>query len=298
MLFLAGLAEGAHFVSEGKWDPRVPGSEQDWQGNSELVTLRNHSGTDFIFCALPKNGCTVWKQLMLRANNISHWNTTDKTLIHNPEKSGLDLVKDSEIFSMLGPESTALKAVIVRDPAVRFLSSYLDRCIDNDEWKRCLSEGPVPFEEVIANYEAQDPNFVRDIHFRNQVGLCGIQFQEFVEWAIIGKYEHFVNASQHILHQANLWHLYGEAGWGKDGKNSFGAEEQPMSNHPTGEHHTEDQMCEYYTPDLLQRVQKLYFPDYIRFHYEVTPWMDACSKKWSAKQVAIEGEGQNASLEF
>lgn len=264
------------------WDASVPGKWTDWQAWSELISLRRTGRRDFVFCALPKVGCTVWKQLLLRASGVEHWNTTDKTLIHNPVLSGLDLVglPDSrhrkvserhphEIYEMMGPVSQAYKAVIVRDPAVRFLSSFLDRCIDNDEWARCLSDKKVPFAQVVENYEARDANVDVDIHFKNQTGLCGIQYRDFVRWTYVGKYEDFVNVSRHILQATGLWERFGKSGWGADGRGSFGAEEQPMSNHPTGEHHTEEQMCDYYTPALLERVRKLYNADYERFDYDI-----------------------------
>lgn len=307
-LLLASLAEGAVLRGRDSWDPRligndlrevarlldewehketwdsrVPGDKQDWQANSELLAFRNESGKDFIFCAVPKNGCTIWKQLMLRANHVSHWNTTNKTLIHNPDMSGLDLVEMNEIFDVMGPGSTAYKAVVVRDPAVRLLSSYLDRCIDNHEWHRCLAEEPISLDRVVSNYEALTADAKRDVHFRNQSGHCGLQFREFATWDFVGKYEDFVNVSKHILQEANLWDLYGKSGWGADGKGSFGVKEQPLDNHPTGEHHTEDKMCTHYTPSLLHRVERLYRPDYQEFGYAIEPWLETCRSKWSKK---------------
>merc|ERR1719356_2323006 len=122
----------------------VPGSFQEWQSWSELIFMRNHK---FVFCALPKSGCTSWKQLLLRIRGSPNWKTKDSTFIHDPVKSGLPLVgvkpgghtrnkaahNISDFADLLQQGDSVTRAVIVRDPVTRLLSTYLDRCLENRE---------------------------------------------------------------------------------------------------------------------------------------------------------------------
>lgn len=239
-----------------------------------------------MFCAVPKNGCTLWKQLMLRAAGSDHWNTTNKTLVHNPEASELDIIRTAtDIFALMGPDSTTFKAALVRDPVTRVLSSYLDRCVDMKEWHRCRTPEDASFEEVITAYENRGDRYP-DIHFMNQTEFCGIQYENFSTWDMIKPFEVFTESSHAILAAANLWERFGANGWGANGMSAFGVSQQPMSNH-IQEHSTSDRVCQYYTPELLRRVVKLYSPDVYRFgHRPVRHWTSVCSKAWgSSKEV-------------
>jgi len=83
-------------------------------------------------------GCTLFKRLLLRLNNHSSWQTASN--IHfpfPPHTSNGDRIRTrgehytfAELLSMLrSPLWT--KIVFVRDPAVRFLSGYLDKCVSH-----------------------------------------------------------------------------------------------------------------------------------------------------------------------
>lgn len=274
-------------------DDDFPGEFGDWQNWSELLAFRNNQfGKDFVFCTIPKNGCSLWKQAFLRALGSDHWNTTNKTLVHNPELSGLDLVgytaeheiNTSDIGALMGPGSTSLKAAIVRDPITRFLSSYLDRCVDFNEWQRCLTLEPASFEEVISAFEAKG-DVIADIHFRNQTEFCGLQFTNYTHYDMIEYYEDFVASSRKVLKASGLWKTVGASGWGVDGTAAFGEVPQEMSNH-VSEHSTADRVCEYYTKSLLDRVTALYKPDFAQFGYNSGNWAQKCAEVWKSTDSA------------
>lgn len=265
----------------------VPGDFHDWQNWSELLVLRNRpADKDFVFCSLPKNGCSVWKQAFLRAMDIADWNTTDKTRIHNPWQSSLDLVgvgadgseNMSDIRALMGPHSTSFKAVLVRDPITRFLSSFLDRCVDNKEWWRCRTRPHASLEDVVSAYEARGDD-AADIHFKNQSHFCGLQYKNYTHYDMIQYYEDFVNAGRKLLHAARLWRKVGASGWGVNGTSAFGIVEQVMSNH-VSQHSTDQLVCQYYTIPLLQRVRALYEPDFEQFGYTTDHWFRACAQAW------------------
>jgi len=282
---------------------RMPGKFEDWQSWSELIHLRENN---FVFCALPKSACTLWKQLMLKAGGKKHWNTKQSEQIHNPQKSGLELVgvkpgmhtrdkagqNESDILDLLNAGETVETAVMVRDPVTRILSTYLDRCVDMGEWHRCFAfdNKPISFEQTIGNIEAQRKAGVEipDVHIKNQSDMCGLRYMNF---SLIGHMEHFYDDSRFILEAAGLWDRFGEQGWGPEGKTSFGEIAQKSSNHKK-HHNTTRLICKHYTPELLERVHELYKPDFERFNYKVETWETACKKIWKelAKKEAKKGK--------
>jgi len=270
----------------------VPGSFREWQSWSELIFMKNRR---FVFCALPKSGCTTWKQLLLRIKGSPHWKTKDSTFIHDPVKSGLPLVgvkpgrhtRDksahniSDIADLLQQGPSVTRAVIVRDPVTRLLSTYLDRCVENSEWRRCASTGPVNFTQTIANLEAEmaEEEGVRDIHSRRQTDMCGMRY---MDYDLVGHMENFYDDSRIILQRAGLWEEFGSDGWGPDGTQPFGAKVTWTSNHKKAKHLTDELICEHYTPDLLGRVYELYKPDFDAFGYRIDPWLSKCAPLWAA----------------
>jgi len=273
------------------------GSFADWQSWSELIFLRDKR---FAFCALPKSACTSWKQMLLRIVGSPHWKTTNSKLIHDPQLSGLPLVgvqkgghsrdpkmQNSSEFAELiemGKEQTVLRAVIVRDPTTRLLSTYLDRCVDMHEWQRCFSDKEIDFGELISRLEVkkQQGEKIADVHIKAQSDMCGMQF---MDYEMIGHMENYAEDSRTILEAANLWEEYGQSGWGADGKQAFGMKAEDTSNHK-GSHLTDWQVCTYYTPELLQRVQELYKRDFTAFGYSVDPWLQLCDSAWTSNSTA------------
>lgn len=269
------------------------GTFNEWQAWSELIAVPSQN---LIFCALPKSACTQWKQLMLRANGVPHWNTTDGRQIHDPVLSGLTLVgvaygKQSrdpegqsmqEISDIFNAKVPWTKAVMVRDPVTRLLSTFLDRCVDMGEWRRCKSStGPIPFAEAVANIEAEPD--ITDVHFRRQVDMCGLKY---AKYDIIGRQERFLEDSRYILDKTGLWERFGSSGWGKYGNASFGAEEQATSNHAE-EHNTAEKVCRFYNAELLERVHRLYEEDFVKFGYNVSYWAEKCKEVWRLRDAPV-----------
>lgn len=270
--------------------PRMPGVFGDWQSWSELVMLRNRS---LLFCALPKSGSTAWKQLLMRVSGSPHWKTNDSTLIHNPNMSGLDLLgvkpgmhtryveshNESDIAYMVRSPKLR-KVVLVRDPVTRVLSSYLDRCVDNEEWSRCLSDDPISFADTINLYSqhVQKNCEIADVHFKPQAQMCGLKH---IKYDLVGHYEHFASESQDILKKVGLWEEFGRSGWGENGASEFGAVIQETSNHKK-DHRTESLVCQHYSPKSLEQVHSLYKADFDLFQYDVSVWEKRCKSSWES----------------
>eukprot|EP00927_Polykrikos_kofoidii_P077538 TRINITY_DN74475_c0_g1_i1.p1 TRINITY_DN74475_c0_g1~~TRINITY_DN74475_c0_g1_i1.p1 ORF type:complete len:1065 (+),score=162.09 TRINITY_DN74475_c0_g1_i1:83-3196(+) len=270
----------------------VNGTFGEWQAWSELVAVPN---SRLVFCALPKSACTQWKQLVLRANGVVHWNTTDARQIHDPVASNLALIGVAHGRQSRDPDAQSMeeisrvfnspvpwtKAVMVRDPISRLLSTYLDRCVDMGEWHRCKAPGPIPFAEAVINIERDRDN--SDVHFRRQVDMCGLKY---VKYDLVGRQEEFVKDSRRILQETGLWERFGQTGWGKYGNASFGAEEQATSNHAE-EHNTAGKVCRFYSRDLLAVVYRLYEADFVTFGYNISYWGDKCNETWQKREAPV-----------
>lgn len=260
----------------------VPGKMSDWNSWSELMVLKNRTNhKDFVYCALPKTGATLWKQLMLRALGSKNWNSTNITYLHHPTASGLKLVGRShefiqnatDILERMGPNSNTFKATLVRDPATRMLHAYLSTCVEDNKWNRCRTGQNATFEDVVAAHESKGNDRV-DPAFRNQTSFCGLQYKFFTHFDYIGQVEAFAHHSRNIVERARLWNTVGVSGWGRNHTQDFGVDFVDSVS---------EQMCKYYTPSLLKRVATLYWPDYIRFDYNIVDWFYACAEVWKHK---------------
>lgn len=140
------------------------------------------------FCAIPKNGCTEMRQLLLR---VLGWNKA----LWNPVQAGFQqwcvhfaplpvlkkLHEKSILQSFFDPELH--RAVMLRDPVQRFVSAFdskLKDCEVADTFGKIkgLCKGPSPntygvaldvLEKMLRNGEAVDH------HFRPQSQLCSLQ---------------------------------------------------------------------------------------------------------------------------
>eukprot|EP00927_Polykrikos_kofoidii_P056274 TRINITY_DN50423_c0_g1_i1.p1 TRINITY_DN50423_c0_g1~~TRINITY_DN50423_c0_g1_i1.p1 ORF type:complete len:425 (-),score=63.69 TRINITY_DN50423_c0_g1_i1:307-1581(-) len=268
----------------------VPGRFNQWQSWSELIVTPDNR---FLYCAIPKSGCTSWKQLMLRVSGLPDWNTTDSTRIHNPRRSKLHFVglisgknnRDlnatnvSDIANVFFNSAKIKKAVIVRDPVTRILSTYLDRCVDFGEWFRCLSNTPISFDGLVGKLmSVVDQGLeLEDVHFRPQLDMCGLRF---MDYDFVGHMEHFTSDSRTILEATGLWDHYGASGWSSSGRVPFGTEVQQTSNH-VQLHETDDLVCQHYTPTALDWIHQIYKEDFDAFGYNVDVWHRKCDSVWS-----------------
>lgn len=293
----------------------LPGEFVEWQAYSELVALRGLSPRPFLFCALPKDASTLWKQMLLRAAGDPSWNTTNSTLIHSPVWSNLiadyvgiasdrrergpdfmpihgripeGLQNRSDLDAVFGARDPPFfKAVIVRDPVTRLLSAYLDRCVENSEWLRLHAHRFLSFEEAVEKLERLSTReLLTDIHFKPQAQFCGLRY---VKYDAVGQMERREDART-ILERAGLWDDFGKTGWGPGGISAFGEEFQASDNHEATPHGTSLLVCKYYTPALLERVRSIYHEDFELFGYDIASWQRQCASAWPHPRAA---SGQN-----
>jgi len=242
-----------------------------WNPWSEFIINYEHK---FIYCALPKVACTEWKRFMKRIQGHDNYLTIDSKLIHNPIKSHLEFLdcdrdKVASFFDNGLPGWTV--AATVRHPISRIFSAYLDRCLQMNEWGRCLTRSKSSFMEVLERFQQQELQRL-DIHFRPQSFFCGFGS---LSYDIVGRYEQLANDAAKILRNAGLWEEFGSRGWPGG---SFLANQSSSSNH-MGSHELYD-ICKFLSNRSLAVLEELSRPDLDSFGYSSKTIYNECQRKW------------------
>jgi hypothetical protein len=227
------------------------------------IVIESHK---LVFFAIPKVGCTVWKMLFRRMMGYADWQSQDYSSFqpHNPGVNGLkylyqySLEEASEI--MTSPEWT--RAIMVRDPKLRFLSAFLDKAVSNNHTHirhRCC-----PDESCIA--EAQTiPGFLQlvqvcdDEHWHGQHARMEAKYWPYID--VVAHVETAAGDARDLLHRIGAWDEYGATGWGVDGDLAiFGSK----GTAGAGEHATWSQwkVWQWYTPESERMVERFYQADY------------------------------------
>ncbi|XP_069063786.1 carbohydrate sulfotransferase 9-like [Pleurodeles waltl] len=173
-----------------------------------LYVEHNHK---FIYCEVPKVGCTSWKRiLLLLTMNIS------RDFSELPQES----VHTARMYTKLSSYSpnkqrqllnNYTKVMFSRQPFERLVSAYRDKFHRNrtDDYyiksiagfikskfrKSNESEGPLTFIEFVR-FILQEPPKHSDIHWRPMSLLCDPCN---IRYDIIGKFENLKQDSNHVL---------------------------------------------------------------------------------------------------
>eukprot|EP01084_Bolivina_argentea_P026583 49434_1 len=124
----------ALFINASKYDKNSTGGYQS-----------------FVFCPIPKVGCSAWKQVMRRIKGIDAYLADDYWSLHHFIENGLemdrifrrngsaiDVDRANEILHYTHPETnkSIFHAAFVRDSLERSLSAFLDKCVLSEWHKR------------------------------------------------------------------------------------------------------------------------------------------------------------------
>ena len=195
------------------------------------------------------------------------WQSQDYTamLPHNPHTNGLkylyhySLEEASEM--MTSPEWT--RAIMVRDPKMRFLSAMLDKSVSNDHIHiihRCC-----PDKSCVEDAQSI-PGFLHlvekcdDQHWRGQHERVDSKYWPYMDF--VGHVETAAQDAKTLLEKIGAWEEFGKSGWGKDGTQAiFGSTDAKSA----GEHATHSQwkVWQWYTPESEKLVEKHYQADYM-----------------------------------
>ncbi|XP_053331395.1 carbohydrate sulfotransferase 8-like [Spea bombifrons] len=164
----------------------------------------------FIYCEVPKVGCTNWKRIILLLNKTlgATLNDLEHNSVHtHPLLTKLSAYSPTEQAELL---NNYTKVMFVRDPLQRLVSAYRDKFLHEDEEyyydtvakiiKRSIgrsenSTGKITFEEF-ARFVVQENPLYRDTHWKPMYELCDPCN---IRYDIVGKFETMKRDSDFVL---------------------------------------------------------------------------------------------------
>lgn len=237
---------------------RLDEADLRYMAHHVLVNERHR----LVLFTIPKVCCTQLIKLMRRMNGSTNWRDNPHYTSDRPFLNKLGLERVEKIVN----DSSWTKALLLRDPAERLLSAYLDKLIYNGGYAanvfRAGGRG-MPFTEFLgyileSNDDPRKPTGLHentDPHWRSQ-HLVGPLEKVASALDPVGDYLDRVSWIHNVLHAANCWQPYGISGWGAD-ENQVIFEQNML---PTRTNAAE-QMSEYYDPDTLDAVYQAYAGD-------------------------------------
>lgn len=215
-----------------------------------------------VLFSIPKVGCTQLIQLMRRMNGADDW-------LANPHYA-----EDRQFLSERSPEridailrsADWTRATVLRDPAERLLSAYLDKFVGRWSYASDVFGFPglgMPFEQFLelvldANDDPAKPTGLHhrtDPHWRPQrlVGSLGAAERTL---DVVGDFETIASWIEDVLRRVDAWDGYGSNGWGEDGRRA-------IFETNTAPHQTQAsrRMGEFYRSETLRAVYDAYRGD-------------------------------------
>lgn len=218
------------------------------------------------FCGIPKVGITPWVQFLRFTLGAKDYRS-DPHKKRDAARFRFDILTpqtQQEIW-----EGNWKKAVFVRDPAERLLSAYLDK-IEKD---RKYIRDEVTFSEFIDRIALTNVNlqgksntglsWKTDSHWRPQSWSCGL-WENLTDFEVVGSLDDAARDSKALLEKLTMWEQYGCHFRISDQQIPPGFQQQQSRVAKEHDHSTgaRSRLDEYYTPEIMSRVRKLYWMDF------------------------------------
>ncbi|KAM9290548.1 carbohydrate sulfotransferase 14-like, partial [Gastrophryne carolinensis] len=238
-------------------------SPLDGKVTAQLYVKPSHR---FIYCEVPKVGCSNWKRVILLLNNPGKLSFSDLKhyQVHNSPFRKLSSYPPDKQNELL---ANYTKVMFTRDPLQRVVSAYRDKFLHDDDLKysrtiaqrirekfgiNVKSTDNITFQQFIRFIVEEDPQ-ERDVHWRPMYQLCDPCN---VHYDVIGSFDTLKRDADYVLR-------------------TIGAPED--MTYPNLKHHSEDgrtnhnitrQYLDMLPPDLLGKLLNLYSIDFSMFEYE------------------------------
>jgi Sulfotransferase family len=238
-------------------------TQLDWDGAPVVIEQYK-----LLFFTSPKVGCTTWKQLFRRMMNVTNYmeEEYERLLPWNPEINGLKYLYhyNRTTASSMMTDPTWTRAIFVRDPKERFLSAYLDKVVQNENYviRRCCPYGRkcgTKAKESIANF-LHLMRICTDSHWNPQSKrILEDKYWPYINF--VGHMEHLYDDAKLLLQRLGAWDEYGKSGWGATRTDAIFQSKAGG----TGRLHATDavsKMKAYITPEIEKELEQYYADDY------------------------------------
>jgi len=229
-----------------------------------------YPGAKLAFCGIPKSGVTRWLQFLRFTLGAKDYQDAPYHKLDQRPFTFDRLTETAQHEIWNDPAWT--RAVLIREPTERLLSAYLDKIVRRKDHYRNLTLAEFvsyleqPEQEGIAGL-----SWRTDPHWRPQAYSCGM-VQLLPQFHFVGGLDRVAEHSRRILDQVGLWESHG--------RHYRTTNHRAIKNPPpplevptlgfqqeihTADHHSrgaESKLDAYYTPELRDRVRKLYWMDY------------------------------------
>ncbi|XP_018416313.1 PREDICTED: carbohydrate sulfotransferase 9-like [Nanorana parkeri] len=228
---------------------------------AQLYVEHSHK---FIYCEVPKVGCSNWKRIILLLNDSLGLSASE--LKHYEVHSSRLLRKLSSYPRATQEELLAnyTKVMFTRDPLQRVVSAYRDKFLHEDDVyysktiagviKRRLkvnSTGPITFQQFVSFIVVENPSH-RDTHWKPMFQLCDPCR---IQYDVIGKFESMTQDAEFVLKTIKA---------PKDMR-------YPSLKHHANDSRTNGDITEQYLKtlphDLYRRLLNVYSVDFSMFDY-------------------------------
>jgi len=216
---------------------------------------------NLLLFTIPKNACTVIKQLARRMMGLKDWKIGNDAIPHNPKINGLRYLRSFPIEQatemMTSPKWT--RAIFLREPYTRLLSAYLDKAKKNDYVKRHCGKQPTSFSSFIKLIST-----CKDPHWSLQKSFVDDKWWPYINFK--GRVSTAARDMKELLQQKGLWQQFGSNGW----SNGAIFEKNGLKPRATD---AQNKINSYYDDEIRETVRAMYAKDFAIGRHNKTIYM-------------------------
>jgi len=245
----------------------------------------------FIFFPIAKNACTEWRKLLYQMVNHKEFKGSLQGGIHNPENNNLTMLcrYNALTATKLLTQPDWTRAVFLREPKERILSSYLNKVVSKNIYKQkcCKKEisslkmGKKSKESLREKCTEEFDAFLffakpgsycsNNNHWKPQASRINLKWWPYINF--IGYHQNVAEDSKRLLSSLvslvdgrNAWEKFGRTGWGPNHTMSF--MQNSTSSHKTD---AKEKLRRYYTPQTEDYVEKYWGMEWTHPYFDFEP---------------------------